>query len=292
MPDPILQEEDNLGELPSAFTFQDVRTLAAKILKRANIVAQDRINAAQKQVADMEKSGFQKGQKEGLEAGRQQGLKEGTKQGANAAREEFVQRTNAVVPLLEELLAHLHENRVALQAQAEADMLRLAIAVARRIVRREVTVDPEAILPVVREAIGLCTERNDIMLRVNPADAEVIEAELPGLHAAFTDLERVRIEVDDSIDRGGLHLFGRETEVDMRLEEQFAALERALVGEKEMTEASAEALDFAPPVEKSLSSRTPSSDQPPTDPEPSATESETTSEPQDDSASPPPETPA
>ncbi len=224
-------KHDSASELtPIPFQFDDVRAMAARILKRVNAQAQRKLMAAEKQAQDIEKAAYDSGYHDGHEKGFAKGEAEGKTAGDKAAREAFAQATSGVAPVLTELLAALDARKVMLQAQAEADLLRLSLAIAKRIVRRQLDLDAEHIVPVVREAIGLAVDRSDLIVRVHPEDLSGLEDALPELRTAFTDLGKIRVEADGEIEPGGVRVVGREGEVDMRLSEQFAAIERALIG--------------------------------------------------------------
>ena len=89
-------------------------------------------------------------------------------------------------------------------ARGEQDLARqvldLAAALARQVVRRELAVRPDAVLPVVREAVGLLVaDGRPARVRLHPQDLQVAEAALreqfPGLSIAWT--------ADAAVARGG-----------------------------------------------------------------------------------------
>lgn len=223
------------------FQFSDVRTLAARILKRAQQQAEEKLAAARTQIAKMEKEAQDKGYREGLPKGEKAGFAKGEAAGREAAKAElakelekakgdFQGRTQPLTTALEQITAVLNEQRRQLVAQAENDLLLLALDLAKRLVAHELSIDPEAIKPLASEAIGLVTERSSLVARLNPADLAAMEEELPSLRLLFPDLGVVKLEGDAAIERGGLIIATREGEVDMRLATRFAAFEEALLG--------------------------------------------------------------
>lgn len=227
-------EQENVEQLFGgslvAFQTSDLKALAAKILRRANEVAQQKIAAAAQTAAAQEKKAYDTGLAKGTADGEKKGEAAGRAAGEKTARDEFAKSVTGVSAALKTCVDELNRRKMQLQADAEADMLHLAVAIAQRIVRQEMSVNPEAILPVVREAVSLCNNRSDLTLRLNPADIEVVEKEIPALQGVFTDLGRVDIVGDANIERGGALLQNRSSAVDLRLAQQFAALERALAG--------------------------------------------------------------
>lgn len=250
----ILKNFDAEAAGATPFQFEDVRKMAKRILESATQQAKRKIMVAEAHAKEIEQvgydDGFQKGEKEGYEKGE----KDGHAAGDKAARDAFNQRAAPVAPAIESLLTDLESRKVALRSEAEADLLRLSLELARRVVRRELLIDERSIVPVVQDAVALAADRSDLVAHLNPADLAAMEEELPALRAKFTDIGRVQLAADESISRGGVRLVSKTSEIDMRLEEQFAALERALLGEA-VDEVQPETLT-PPATEETLSEET------------------------------------
>jgi flagellar assembly protein FliH len=109
----------------------------------------------------------------GYEQGRQDGL--AAERGAEqAARAEKLQRLAAAVGTIAEDFA---EERGRYYEQLEQEAVKLALAMAGRILRREAQMDPLFLLGAVRVALGQLTDSTKVRLRVPAADAELwIEA--------------------------------------------------------------------------------------------------------------------
>lgn len=232
-------ENDRLDAVP--FEFADIRALAQRILKRATEKGQATIASAQKQVAAMEKAAYDKAYADASEKARKEGVAKGEKEGMAQAeqriqaaieseKESLRQNAAPVTTVLEQLVGVLDASRQQLVAQAEGDLLLLALDLAKRLVNHELSVDPESIRPLAAECIGLVTDRTAITARVNPADFEVMRDFIPGLQKAFPDMGALRIELDETMERGGLAAMTREAEVDMRLATRLAAFEEAILG--------------------------------------------------------------
>ncbi|MDR1613427.1 MAG: hypothetical protein LBT97_11705 [Planctomycetota bacterium] len=237
----VVSGEDAEKLTPIPFQFSDIRALAARILKRAQEQAERKLAAARSQIAQMEKAAQDKAYQEAYPKGEQAGFAKGEKDGKAAGEAEarkrlddelatFKENVEPVDRMLRELLRTIEEQRRFLIAQAESDLLLLAVDIAKRLVAHELSFDPEAIRPLAVKAIELATERSNIRMRVNPEDLKVMEDELPNLRAIFPDVGAVHLEADPSIERGGLVAATREAEVDMRLATRLAAFEEAILG--------------------------------------------------------------
>lgn len=121
--------------------------------------------------------------------GRAQGLAQGRAEATNewqqrmdsytsGAGRETAQRLQALVEKCEDSLQALEQNMA-------SEVLQLACDIARQVVRQELACKPEALLPVVREALDmLVTEGRAVTVRLNPVDWEVLDAPLRAEHGA------------------------------------------------------------------------------------------------------------
>lgn len=239
-PDQVLHQEDSrLDAVP--FEFADIRALAQRILKRAQEQGQQKIEAARSQVAAMEKQAYDKAYKEAFPKGKEEGFAKGEQEGraqadakiaaaVKAEKESIRGNAAPVTGVLQQLTNAINESKAQLMAQAEGDLLLLAIDLAKRLVGHELSVDPEAIKPLAIECIGLVTDRTGITARVNPEDYRVLEEFYPQLKQIFPDLGPVKVVPDPDIERGGIYAATREAEVDMRLATRLAAFEEVILG--------------------------------------------------------------
>jgi flagellar assembly protein FliH len=145
------------------------------------------------------------GYREGLEAGRQ----------AQASRLEHLDR------LMQTLTHPLAE----LDKEVEADLVELAIAIARQLLRDEYEVAPERIAAVVRDAIGLLPSAARVVrLRLHPDDAMLVR-EIVQLPEAVNDWHVVD---DPSISRGGCVVDTETVRIDATVEARLESVLAAL----------------------------------------------------------------
>lgn len=150
---------------------------------------------------------------------RQQGYVEGFAQGQAQARLEAQRQLDEYVAHQgREAAQNFSQLFVSAQAQLAAaeqvmaqGVLELACELARQVLRHELSVNPNALQPVVREALGLLVaESKSAMIRLNPLDFEVLEetlrAEFPSLSLTFL--------ADATMARGGCLVESAGTVVD------------------------------------------------------------------------------
>ena len=107
-------------------------------------------------------------------------------------------------------------------AEAEQVMaqgtLELACELARQVLRRELSVDPNAVQPVIREALGLLlADTKSAVVRLNPLDLEVLEEVI---RTEFSSLS-LTLLADASLTRGGCLIESAGTVGDGTLEKRW-----------------------------------------------------------------------
>ena len=156
---------------------------------------------------------------------------EGFAQGERDARDLADKRLAPLRATLENTLSELQRAREKIHRQIEQEVVDLALHIARKLVGRELSVNPEAILCVVQEALKQTDNPARIQIRLNPTDL----AQLKKLSAAIDDesdeADRPRFIADTSINGGGCLIETDFGEIDARIEEQFRTLEEAFRAE-------------------------------------------------------------
>lgn len=164
--------------------------------------------------------------REGLEKGRAEALEIARK----AERERGAAEVSAVRDLLRKAAEAIQAKRAEIAAAAERDLVRLALAIAERIVKREVKVAEGVAAANVRRAIELTASRQVVKILVHPADLSRVEAFLPDLRREFSDILDVAIEGSDTVGPGGCVVTTREGSVDATIAAQLEEIERGLLG--------------------------------------------------------------
>jgi flagellar assembly protein FliH len=97
-------------------------------------------------------------------------------------------------------------------------LLELACDIARQVVRQELSVNPNALQPVVREAVGmLVTEGRPAVVRLNPADMEAMAQPL----REEIDAPGVQWMADAAVPPGGCLVESAGTAVDGSLDKRW-----------------------------------------------------------------------
>jgi flagellar assembly protein FliH len=153
--------------------------------------------------------------------------KEAFEQGLAEGREAGRAQVRAQVERLEGMFYDLAKPFEELDAEVERELLTLAMALARQIVRRELKADPTQIIGIIREAISaLPVAAREVRVHLHPEDAAVMRQNL-----APTESERAWQIVEDPVmARGGCQITTATSRVDARLETRLGAILSELMG--------------------------------------------------------------
>jgi flagellar assembly protein FliH len=110
-----------------------------------------------------------------MEARVQAAYQKGQAAGEAAGLQRASQRLEPAIDALSRIVHELAGTRKRFRTEAEEDTVKLAIAIARRVLHRELSTDPEAILGLVMAAFQKLNTRETHRLRVSPATAAILE---------------------------------------------------------------------------------------------------------------------
>jgi flagellar assembly protein FliH len=156
--------------------------------------------------------------------------KEAFEQGLAEGREAGRAEIRAVVAKLEAMFYDLAKPFEELDAEVERELLTLAMALARQIVRRELKTEPTQIIGIIREAIAsLPVAAREVRVHLHPEDAAVVRENL-----APTESERAWQLIEDPVmARGGCQVTSATSRIDARLETRLGAMLSELMGTEE-----------------------------------------------------------
>lgn len=146
----------------------------------------------------------------------------GVREGDAAARQKLEGEVRQAVERLAAVATEVAASRGEVMRRAEADIVRLSIEIARRILHRELSVDPAALSALVRAAVEKLGSQQICRIRVHPDQEQLVRSTLAQAGRG-SDIE---IVTDAAQARGGA-LFETENGVlDASVETQLREIER------------------------------------------------------------------
>ena len=172
--------------------------------------------------------GLQKGNavskafKEGFEAGKIEAAK--------IIRLEYEKKVQDIVKDLGSVAGEFSKEVERYNQEFDAAVVKLALAIARRIVDREIDVDEGSVLIRSREAIRKIIGVEKVKIHVSSSDEEYIREHRNELMSYADSLKEIAIEGDNKVERGGCIIESDLGNIDARISTQFEIVEEALLG--------------------------------------------------------------
>lgn len=193
----------------SRWSFADVDAAALLLEQQARErEADEQLQAVRQQAhAAGYADGFQQGQAQTLLEAQQQVSAYIDHQGRETARQfgALVESTRAQLEAAEQMAAQA--------------VLELACEMARQVLRQEIASNPNVLLPVIREALGLLfADSRAVQIRLHPQDLDVLQ---DILREEYPNLS-LTLQPDASLTRGGCLVEAGGTVIDGRLEKRWA----------------------------------------------------------------------
>lgn len=199
---------------------RDIELQAQTILARARDKAEQLLLAAQMEAEELKKAAHAKaladGHREGLASGRELGAQAGSEQALAEHRESLTQLLESLTTATTELESRRNE----LESAALTEVVGLAVAVARRVTKRQGMLDPLVLEDNLQEAMKLVVHRADVRIACNPNQRKTLEEVLPRLGRHWPSLKHVTIVEEPSLQPGGCRVHTAHGEIDADLDGQ------------------------------------------------------------------------
>src|SRR3954464_15788599 len=215
--------KDSLHEAPAgratetvAFSFSDMRGQANDYLGTVRTEAAKIVQQAHQQAEQIRRQAEIAGRK-----------------AAEAAIEKVLdervgKRMETLLPALETLLGEMNNTKAQLLNRWEESALRVATAIAERIIRREIAQDPQITLDLIADTLRLAAGMTEISLHISPTDHEHLGTQITRLAETVGRLAPSAIVADDDISPGGCCVKTRFGEIDQQIESQLKRIEAEL----------------------------------------------------------------
>jgi flagellar assembly protein FliH len=148
----------------------------------------------------------------------------GLREGEAAGRQRAAADMQPVMDRLARTIEEIGGLRARLRAEAEADLIQLSLAIARRVIRRELAIDPEALHGLVLGALEKLGGQEISRVRVHPAHVALVTASLR-LNSASA---KVEVIPDPSRPLGTVIFETQRGNLDASVDSQLQEIERGL----------------------------------------------------------------
>lgn len=156
--------------------------------------------------------------------GYEAGCKSGMDAGRSEAQAAYRKETEDLRDKTAAFLKAVEKEKRAIYAGADRLLLDLCFRIVKKILSAEPTARPSAVLDVLRKALSYIAEKENIVIRVAPADLETVSGNDVFRTPMAETPKNISIEPDERIERGGCVIESKRGIVDARLGVQMDAL--------------------------------------------------------------------
>ncbi len=195
-----------------AFNFGDMAVQAKVYLEKVRAQAGEIVAKAQREADVIRKKAEQQGRREGRQAIEQ------------IVREQL----STAMPALNGVIREIGDAKQAWLTHWEASAVHVAAAIAQRLIRRELTRQPEITLTLIREALELAAGSSQLRIHLNPSDHKEIGPRAEMLLDEMATVTTAELVADPQITPGGCRVETRFGVIDQQFEAQLKRIEEEL----------------------------------------------------------------
>ncbi len=198
------------------FNFEDLSVKAQSYLDQVRTQAAQILAKAEKDAVAIRQRAQQDGKTAALKSAETQ------------LDERIGNQMTTLLPALKQAVDSMTQARQMWLAHSEKTTVKVAAAIAARIIRRELTQTPEITLTLVKEALEMAAGSTDIQVRMNPDDHQALAGQVRSVVGELTRLGTAEVLADPAISRGGCRIDTRFGTIDQQFEAQLARIEEEL----------------------------------------------------------------
>jgi len=217
-----ITSEDRLREEADKI-MRETEEMIVELLNKARLEAQHIIAEAQEEALDLRL----KAEKE-AQVLRQQAVNEGYEAGWKKALDDTREQIDQARSHSQELLDQARKERLAILGSCEGILVRLALDIAQKIVEKELTINPDITVNLVKKIMEFMHSADAFKVLVSPEDFAGLVDEFADLSQS-TSSGKLQIAVEKGIKPGGCVVETDLGVIDARLETRISSLENALM---------------------------------------------------------------
>ena len=202
------------GRSAATLNFDDLEQQADRCLADAKAQAAEIVAQAQGQADSI----------------RQEAAQQGAQAAVHAVDRMVAEQLAPAITGLQRAADDVQQAKQAWLLHWESSAVRLASAMAARVIRGELRRQPEITLRLVREALELAAGSPNVRLHLNPEDHKTLGTQVRSLIDVMSGLGGVEVTADATIEQGGCRVETRFGTIDQQFESQLRRIEEELTG--------------------------------------------------------------
>lgn len=163
---------------------------------------------------------FAAANEEALRRAFEQGIEEGQRRTSELLGAQYTERVEEQCRRIDALYAAVQEALSSQSAETERALTAFAVGVAEQIVRREVALDRDIVLAIMKEGIRKIVGVEKLTVRVHPDDLTYVQEQRRTVQAVSDSLREIVFEADPGVEPGGCTIESDIGNVDARIATQ------------------------------------------------------------------------
>jgi flagellar assembly protein FliH len=200
------------------FNFDDLRLRGDVYLETVRQQIGEMIASAESQAADLRKSAHERGYQEGKREGLQHAQEDIEQCAREIAEKTAAEALATALPALKSVAESLGVERDRWIGDWEAVGVRLAAAIAERLLVRQLELEPGVARDMIREALQLAVGAPRIRVHLHDDDAALLGQQAAEVVRSMARCGEAEIVPDNSLLRGGCLIETQHGQIDARIE--------------------------------------------------------------------------
>lgn len=171
--------------------------------KKADMIIKD-AEASAKNIIDKSKKEAESALNEAKENGYQQGYRQGYNEGYQFGINEANSEADEIKKNADIYIESCKSETEAYIKSKHKEILQMSIAIARQIIKNEIMINPEIVNKIAEQVLSKATDRKHVILKVNPADFNVVKNKKDDLSIYVENQNDLFIIADSSVTQGSI----------------------------------------------------------------------------------------
>jgi len=208
-----------------AFNFEDIRRRCDEYVEQVRQQTREMLASAEAEAEALRRTAHA----EGFSAGRNEGMLRVDSQMAVVADRTAQERLRTTLPAMQAAAEMLRQERDRWLSAWEATAVRMSIAVAEKLIRHELKVNPELSTGMISAALELAIGSPQIRLKLHPDDLRRLGDNAEEVARSITSCGQATLVPDASITPGGCLIETQHGVIDARIESQLERIAAELL---------------------------------------------------------------
>ena len=158
------------------------------------------------------------------------GYEEGLKRGFEEAYARIRSESDESLKSFDRVIREMENAKDQIYLANEHFLIELVFRISRMVLLKDLSVDRDYVSRVAKELVGRMGARENIIIKINPDDAKIIDILKEGLDKAFGGLTNLQIEVSSQVKLGGCQVETEWNAIDASVELQLQGIYQSLGG--------------------------------------------------------------